>query len=732
MPSGKREYKESNVNYLNKDFDSFKANLIEYAKTYFPNSYKDFNETSPGMMLIEMSAYVGDVLSYYIDQQYKEMMLPLAQERRNIVNISKMLGYKVKPTIPAYVDLTITQTVDATDDINDKKPDYTDTVVIDKGLQIQSSDDSNVIFETLEPVDFTVSSSMDSSTPPEETGFDDDGIVNEYTLTRKVRAISGESKSKDFTVGSPQQYLKLTLPDEDVIEVISVEDVNNGGKWYEVDYLAQDKVHLETFYQNDTQRTSAYSYYGSEEVVSVAVPYALKYIKTGKRFITEVGDDNKTALVFGNGVLRRGEGTLDTTIQDSADIHVITPGDPATFGVGQSLDPRSGDSRMTLGETPGNTTLRVTYRTGGGISANAAAGSLVTQINTAAKYLKGSRPLTVDNEDAAFGGSDQESVEEIRHKAKQFFATQNRCVTKEDFEARVLSMPPRLGNVAKVYAQRNGVNEIGSSLSTMFNNLDVDGTAGFSSADLDQIVSWIQTGTNTSLANASGSLEAFQTSFNQHISNIGTDAFATIDLYILGYDNNKNLEYLPYDTNGVTHPLKQNIKEYLENFRMLTDQINITDGKVINFGVAFEVVAHRSANKQDVKLRCIDTITDYFDIDNMQFRDTIYTSDLEYQLMGLEGVRSVNWIQLTQNFNDLYDESIDGLPSGLQSLYNQTKDYPDGGATGNEGYGWKYPFKNFYNPAGSGYVAKGVVLPSVDPAVFELKFPNENIRGVVL
>ena len=116
-----RELKESNVNYLNKDFDTFKSNLIEYAKTYFPNSYKDFNETSPGMMLIEMSAYVGDVLSFYIDKQYKEMMLPLAQERRNLINISKMLGYKVKPTIPAYVDIKVTQTINANADINDKK-----------------------------------------------------------------------------------------------------------------------------------------------------------------------------------------------------------------------------------------------------------------------------------------------------------------------------------------------------------------------------------------------------------------------------------------------------------------------------------------------------------------------------------------------------------------------------------------------------------------------------------
>ena len=246
MANSNREFKESNINYLNKDFDSFKSNLIEYAKTYFPNSYKDFNETSPGMMLIEMSAYVGDVLSFYIDQQYKEMMLPLAQERRNITNIAKMLGYKVKPTIPAYVELTITQDVESNNDINDRKPDYTSAVILDKGLQIQSSEDSNIIFETLEPVDFTVSSSLDPVPVSSET--DANGIISKYQLTRKVLAISGETRTKDFTIGSPQQYLNLTLPEENVIDIVKVEDLNNGNRYYEVDYLAQDKVPIETFY----------------------------------------------------------------------------------------------------------------------------------------------------------------------------------------------------------------------------------------------------------------------------------------------------------------------------------------------------------------------------------------------------------------------------------------------------------------------------------------------------
>ena len=723
-----REIKESNVNYLNKDFDSFKSNLIEYAKTYFPNSYKDFNETSPGMMLIEMSAYVGDVLSYYIDQQYKEMMLPLAQERRNLINIAKMLGYKTKPIIPAYVDITVTQTVDATTDINNKAPDFADAVVLDKGLQIESAEDSSVIFETLEPVDFTVSGSGDPT--PSESAFDDDGIVSEYTLTRKVRAISGETRTKDFTLGSPQQYLKLSLDETNVIDIISCEDLNSGNRWYEVDYLAQDKIPIETFYRGDSTRTTAY-HDSNNSVLSVPVPYTLQYIKTGKRFITDVSDENITSLIFGNGVLRRGAESLGSDFVELGDAYVITPGDPDVNNLDLSLDPRAGDSRMTLGETPGNTTLRITYRVGGGLGANAAAGTLVTTTNAATKYLVGSNQITVTNEDPAYGGNDEETLEEIRHKSKQFFAAQNRCVTKEDFEARVLSMPSRLGSIAKVFAARTGIDSDATSVDDIFQALDVtEDNTGFSTADIDQIISLIN-GSGADQASAITALTNFKTAYDSHISDMGTNALATVDIFVLGYDSNKNLVTLP-STSGLSHPIKQNIREYLQNYRMITDQINIRDGRVINFGVAFEVVAHRSANKGDVKLRCIEKITEYFDIDKFQFRQPIYTSDLEYELMGLEGVRSVYFLQLTQDFNNLYNESLEGI-TDLPVLYDFTSETdPVEGGGGTDGYGWLYDFRQFYDPNGGGYVSKGVILPSVEPSVFELKFPKQNIRGVVI
>ena len=661
MPYSDKDYKVSNVNYLNKDFSTFKNTLIEYAKTYFPNSYRDFNETSPGMMLIEMSAYVGDVLSFYIDQQYKEMMLPLAEERRNVINMANMLGFKVLPINPAYVDLTFTQTVTAnTSDINNIVPTLSETFAIDKGAKILSTTDSSIFFETLDVVDFTTSGSIDIE--PEQNTFDSNGVVETYKLTRKIRAVSSETKTKTFTISSPKKFLKLTLPETNVVEIISCID-SSDNEWYEVDFLAQDRVPIDTHYDNDSDRTTAYDYFTNAEGVSeVPVPYSLQYEKSSKRFITEINEDDTTSLVFGNGVLRSGQ------IEESAFIQldqvgITIPGEESDIDA--FVDPLNfNDNSNTLGETPAHTTLTIRYRVGGGISSNVPSGDLTT-IDSSTDIIGTSsgKNLTVTNEQPARGGSNGLSIEEIRRGAKSFFATQNRCVTQEDFEARILSMPAKFGNIAKVLVDRTSL----------------DG---------------------------------------------GT---TTLDVFLLSYDNNKNLVTLPADVNDVAHPIKTNLKNYLDNYRMITDEIQIVDGKIINFGVVFDVVAHRSANKSDVKLRCINSIINYFNIDKMQFRQPIFLSDIEYELMGLDGVRSVNFVKLGQG-NSSADFLDELNPNEDRPLYDFNVNNPDVAIYDGE-YGFQYDFTQFYGGAGS--LSDGIILPSVTPSVFELKNPRENVKGVV-
>ena len=741
MAYSSKEFKQSNINYINKDFASIKNNLIEYAKTYFPNTYKDFNETSPGMMLIEMSAYVGDVLSFYIDQQYREMLLPLAEERSNIINIAKMLGYKVKPIVPAYVHLTFKQAVGTNGNSVNPGPDYNSAAAIAVGQQVVSNTSSDIIFEALDTIDFTTSGSTDIA--PESTATNDQGITTEFTLARTVRAISGQTKQKTFNLTTPQKFLELKLNDTNVIEIIKVED-SNGNEWHEVEYLAQDKVPIEKHYVGD-DRVSAYATIENPEINSLElpVPYTLEFKRTSKRFIVETNDDNTTSLVFGNGILRSGQIQESSFIQ-SEQVGITVPGSTEKLLTG--IDPLLGDEYSTLGETPAHTALTVTYRAGGGISANVATGDLTT-MNTVI-YLKGSNAtLTVTNNAPARGGSEAEGIEEIRQRARAFFTTQNRCVTKEDYEARTMNMPAKFGNIAKVYCDRMNIASIeGEPVDiSVLNYFDFDGDGTFDYTDLEALKNAIHAtvdavrqepylGASYRTAELTAIIDQMQPFFGheadipsaivQPNGVIATSAVAkavlgTVDLWTLSYDNSKNLVSTPADPVGV------NIKNYISRFRLLTDEVNLKSGFVINFGVLFDLYAHKHANKQEVKFKCIQKITDYFTVDKMQFRQPIHVSQLEYELMSIDGVRSVNYVCLTQG-NDWKtsqnNPEVVFTPALWQYKWDEVTDdwTTDGGTTG---YGYMFDFAAAND--------NGTIRPAVTPSVFELKNPKQNIMGRV-
>ena len=722
--------KNSNVNYLGRDFNDLKNSLVNYTKSYFPNTYKDFNETSPGMMLIEMSAYVGDELNFYVDQQYREMLLPLAEERKNILTLAKSQGYKVNPIAPAYVNLTVKTTINA---LGNGNPDFTDAncCTIDKGMSVVSSTDSSLFFETLDIVDFKISSSADI--PPTVSGIvTTTGVPDTYELVRKVRAISGETKTKTFQLSTPKKFTKITLPEANVIEVLRVQD-SNSNMWYEVESLAQDKIPTNRHYTSDENRDTAYSNVGSNIVIKMPVPYSLEYIKTSKRFITEMGEDYKTSLIFGNGILKNGN-SFNSTFLAVEQVGINLPG--GEDNLESSIDPLLGDAYGTLGEAPAFTTLTVTYRIGGGINTNIPS-NLLTTVNDSTAILGSTSNVTVTNTTPASGGSSGESIEEIRHRAMANISTQNRCVSKEDYEARSLNMSAKFGNIAKVYCARSGairtaqrekvaslVDRLKDVIDLNFDLFDPGIQAGESIGLLNDIKQKLDADQSGGLNKED--LDILWETLEMTSTNItDDDRLYTIDLYLLSYDNNKNLVSTP-------NIIKQNLKQYLNQYRLLTDQVSFYDGYVVNFGVVFDVVGQSYENKDQIKVRCIQAIKNYFSVDKSQFKQLLYTNDVENLLMDVDGVRAVNYATLTQTF-DYNSETAGGgseLPIFSPGLYT-TIINSDGttSTTSNTGYGYFYDFGKFYGLAA--VAGKGIVLPAYEPAVFELKNPNQNIRGIV-
>ena len=762
MPTyGKENFKESNVNYLNKDFTALKQSLMNYAKSYFPDTYRDFNETSPGMMLLEMNAYVGDTLSFYIDQQYREMLLPLAEERRNIITMAKMFGYKVKPIVPSFVDLTFTSNVNVSSG-DPSNVDYSHAGMFDAGIELVSSVNSDVIFTTLEPIDFRITESNDTET----IGTTDaSGLASTYTLSRTTRAVSATQKTITFQVGIPEKFKTITIPDTNVVDIISCVDSNNQN-WYEVDFLAQDKVPISTHYSDDINRESAYVDFQGNTSIE-AVPYSLTYITTTKRFTRETNNDNTTSLVFGNGVLKDGQ-LVDEGFIDMEQVGIVIPGQ--TNDLNQSINPLLGDEYSTLGETPNQTTLTITYRVGGGINSNVQAGDITT-LPTTTPTLGSSTLTSVTNNTPARGGKDEEDTIEIKERAKAFFTTQNRCVTKEDYEARVLNVPAKYGNIAKAYVTREAPTIAGESNLTALQDYIAD-TLNFRNLLIGNL--------NTQIGNVQEYMQSTEfaeqvqgnnvpgiiTAIFGYLNNITVSdnlppqtpdiilsdlarelELGTINIYVLGYNNKKQLvgnanSNALGTTDNLPLTLTTNIKRYLENFKLMTDVVAIHDGYIVNFGVIFDVIAEKYANKQEVKLNCIQKIKDYFRIEKMQFNQPIFKSNLEFELMGVEGVRSIGHVTLTQYEDYIGNDEVLNSPTYTYSFSSSGEGADidgdgtiDGGfvdqsgdnGEGTAGYGYKYNFQTALSTDGT------IVLPpnTSTPTVFELKNPNQNIQGRV-
>ena len=640
--SDKQKFKPTNINYTSKDFSTIKADLIEYTKSYFPDTYKDFNETSPGMMLIELSSYVGDVLSYYVDYNYKENILSTATEKRNVRRLAEFLGYKTPNKTPSVVKLKVTTTINAN---LDGTPNY-DTIPANNpftnGLQIQSNIDSELLFETTGEIDFSISGSPDTpsiSAPNLNTN----GEASSYTLTRYVQAISAQTKTKSFTITSPTKFLELDLGEDNVIEILNCTD-SSGEKWYEVDYLSQERILKETYYTDDVGDRSGSAYDQGEGIVDnslISIPFTLDYINTNKKFVTNFDvDTNSTKLMFGNGLYKynvtgSSNSSIFTTIQQ---VGLTLNGDPLNSINAPISD--FGTNNLNMGETPANTILTIKYRVGGGPDSNAQVGELTT-------IADGTTGITVTNDEPATGGTDGQTVEEIRHNAKSFFASQNRCVTRQDYQARILNLPAKFGNIAKCYVER----------------IDDDGGLFVST---------------------------------------------------LSYNQNKQLVQTP-------ELVLKNIKTYLNQYRMINDHLDfgftldvsgvdvLFSGYKVNFGVEFEVNSDRRVNPSDVKIQVINTIKDFFKIERMQFRQSINMNDLQYNILGLEGVIGIKKLNLFQVGHD------------RNMAYYQA----DGDtASGESGYGFQYEFNNS--------LVDGIYRPSLTPSVFELRNPNQDIYGKVV
>ena len=638
------------VSYLGRDFTDIRENLIEFAKSYFPNQYNDFNEASPGMMFVEMAAYVGDVLNYYVDNQFRETLIQFAEERKNVLAIAQSYGYKPRLASPAMVEMTFSIDVPAVAiDSDNYKPDLDYAGKIESNSTLVANNGTE--FTLLDDIDFKVSSSFDTM-EVKALQPSSGNIPTNFRLTKRGMVQSGIREEETFSFTNAKEFDKIVLSNDKVTSIVEVTDSENN-KYYEVPFLAQDTVFEDE--ETSTLNDPALAEFKTD------TPYLLKLIKTARRFTTRVRDDNKMELLFGSGV------------SDNADEEIIPNPDNvgSRLGLGlsrldESFDPSNFLKTQTFGLAPSNTTLTIKYRYGGAVEHNVPVGTInrlrsITLTNSTTGLVSSTQSTTnsslrVVNLERATGGANTEELQDIKLNASAFFNAQNRAVTRQDYITRVYSLPQKFGNVAKAYIVQD-------------EQLEQEGQLEVINGEIRRIKS----------------------------IDVIPNPLA-LNMYLLGYTSDKKLTQL---NDGV----KQNIKTYLSQYRVLTDAINLKDAYIINIGVRFSITVKRGMNKNEVLFNAIQAVKKHFETKKWQINQPIVLSDIAYVIGLVEGVVTVVPPQDNNPNNNL--------------VVIENKHKVSGGYSG-----------NIYDLDSA--TRDGIVYPSLDPSIFELKYPNIDIEGRVV
>jgi hypothetical protein len=605
------------IKYINKDFNEFRSQLLNYAQTYFPNTYTDFTPSSPGVMFMEMASYVGDVLSFYLDNQVQENFLQYARQSNNLYELAYMFGYKPKTTGLATVDIDFYQLVPAKTVGSNTGPDYDYALYINSNTQI-SSRSSNTRFITEDPIDFTISSSLDPTTVSvaQVAG----GSPTYYLLKKTRKATSGTINNVSFSFGPPVEFATVNINGANIAGIIDIID-SDGNTWYEVDHLAQELVFDGI---KNTNINDPNNYQNSNDT-----PYILQTKQVQRRFTTRFINPTTLQLQFGSGNPNDND---ENVIPNPSNVGLGLPFEKDKLTTAYS--PTNFIFTNTYGIAPSNTTLTVRYLVGGGVTSNVNANDLTILNTSTIRFLKNNLNSTTaqyifnsvasNNLNAASGGRGGDTIEEIRQNTISNFSTQLRNVTADDYLVRALSMSPRYGVISKAYTEKPKADS----------------------------------------------------------------ANTTLDLYILSYNSLGNLT-------TASNTLKNNLKTYINQYRMIGDTISIKDSFIINIACDFEIITLPNYNANEVIFRCISSLQSYFNINKWQINQPIVLRDITLALDNIEGVQTINKVNITNK-------------TGTTSGYSQ----------------------HAYDIAGA--TQKGIIYPSLDPSIFELKYPNTDIKGKVV
>ena len=593
--------KKPAINYTNRDFTSIREDLIAYAKRYYPEHLKDFSQPSFGALMIDTVAYVGDLLSFYIDYQANESFLSTAIEYDNVVKLARSLGYKLQTNPSSYGILTIYILVPT--ESNTVAPDEDYMPIIKRGSTFSSSNGS--LFTLIEDIDFS-NSNLERVVAQVDPAS---GAPIKYAIRAYGQIVSGELGIESIEVGAYKKFPKFDLETQNIAEVLSVIDAENN-RYYEVDHLTQDIIYIPVINMNEDKDT---------------VRNIVKPVAVNRRFTVE-----KTSL---GTFLQFGGGSTEAEVKYLDPAAVILETHGKDHVTDSSFDPSVLDKSGKLGVAPADTTLLVTFRLNTEENVNTASNTITTVENALLRFKNSENlaagqinevksSLDVVNEEAIVGDIDLPTSDEVRLRAHSSFATQNRAVTKQDYISVVYNMPSKYGSIKRACI-----------------NLD-------------------------------------PASYNQR----------NLNLYVISEDNDGKL----IKTNDT---IKQNLKTWLAQYKMINDTIDILDAKIINFGIKYVATGMPDVNSYLVLDEAHKALRNFFGNKFFEIGEPLLITDIFAVLKNVGTVLDVTNAEIFTKTGDAYADP----PFLIEEYLN----------------------------------ADGTMVVPPNRVIFELKYPNTDIVGTI-
>ncbi len=589
------------INYSNRDFTSIKNDLIDYAKRYYPDTYKDFNAASFGSLMLDTVAYVGDMMSFHLDYQANESFLTTSNEYLNILKHGRQMGYKYDYQPSSHGVLTFFILVPS--DTMGTAPDTNYYPVIARGSRTKAQ--GNNTFTLTEDIHFSKSSNeiivaqVDDAT----------GNPLTYAVKASGKVVSGRYFQETIVIGDYQRFLKIPLASNLIAEVISIID-SEGHEYFQVDHLSQNTVYINVE-NRSTDKNLA--------------PSILKAIAVPRRFSIET-NQNITYIQFGYG----SESELKTTPLYQPE-NIVLKQHAKDYITQATFDPAVLNESDKFGVVPANTTLTVIYRANERSNVNAAANT-VTEPSSVNISFPSVNAIDANKQNLVRDSLECTNVEpivgditiptpfELKQRIAHNFATQNRAVTKKDYISLVYRMPPQFGAIRKCNVLQDS--------------------------------------------------DSFKRNLN---------------LYVIA-ENEGGFLTQANDT------IKQNLKTWLNQYRMINDTVDILDAKVVNLGIDFVAVGRINANKVSLFNTILIRLKSFLNF-NPEIGEPLYITDV-YKI-----------INTTPGVIDTTDVTIVNKTGGVYSDI-------------------AYNIEQYMSPDGR-------LVEAPENVVFEIKYPNLDIRGTI-